>query len=457
MSRKYDHVILNTSRWETETIVEWIEYYRAIRFDHIYIYCNDDDPEPFYSKIRHYVECPEPFVTFHYMPYQGQQASCWVHFLQHHKHECEWFMFADADEFLALKNCNDIKNFMSGRDEKFDCIHFNWIWFGPQNYEERPEGSTLLNFTRREDECVQMNYFTKTINRSSSIDAGLLSAPPPGMINHRWPSAISATLRQANVLDEDMSEFFQNFPVSAEEFMDSRERRSRIIDTACIYHYLFRSKNDFKRRIARGLRGDYYFQKMWGDLSNNLSEFDRFLSAINAKEDFYLRDFWQTMGSYVRKEAYRHSIVPLAPSENIAIGGYATQSSICEWSAGRTVSDDAKGAISGQVTGSDGFHTDIEETPWWMLDLGQTSDIGQIRVFNSLKSVSFAARAFPLIVETSIDRENWKLEFDNVENSPFGGADGHPLIIMLTSHARYVRLSLKTRDYFHLDEVEIYQ
>jgi hypothetical protein len=67
-----------------------------------------------------------------------------------------------------------------------------------------------------------------------------------------------------------------------------------------------------------------------------------------------------------------------------------------------------------------------------------------------------AARAYPLIIDTSCDAHNWQRLFFNAGNSPFGGADGHPLIIQTALDARHIRLMLNSADFFHLDEVEIY-
>ena len=231
---KYEHAIINTSRWETETIIEWVKYYQEPGFDRIYIYCNDDDPLEMYTRLSPFIEKEDPYITFHFMPYQDQQPACWLHFLANYLSECDWFKFVDADEFLAIKPENSIKMFMRKLGQSFDCIHFNWIWFGPENFDERPRGSTLLQFTRREDELTSMNFFTKTINRSSCIDPSLIGRPPLDMMNHKWPATISARMREANVLGECMTEFFQAFPGSAVEFMSNHQRRSRILNTACI-------------------------------------------------------------------------------------------------------------------------------------------------------------------------------------------------------------------------------
>ncbi|TNC09408.1 hypothetical protein FF100_26600 [Methylobacterium terricola] len=453
---KYQHAILNTARWESATIVEWLQYYISLGFDHAYIYCNDDDPAEMYEQLLPYIECDRPFVTFHHMPYQGQQAACWVHFLESHKNECDWFLFIDADEFLTLKPHNSIKEFMRGREGNVDCIHFNWIWFGPEDFEERPAGSTLLQFTHRESEMVQMNYFTKTLNRSSAIDARHIGRPPVDMLNHRWPPTVAAGLREVNVLGESMTEFFAEFPHSAERFMADIGRRKRIIETAVLYHYLFRSKKDFQRRADRGTLGAYYFQPMWAGLPSRTEEFAGFLGRLAEKEDLYLHDYWSSYKSEIARRARSTSLVTPNPLPNLARGSSPEQSSISPWSVGKDPVSDARGAISGIHTGADGFHTEIEENPWWKTDLGGLAQISEIRVFNSLKNPSMAARAYPLVIDTSVDGENWERLFHNSGESPFGGVDGHPLIVRTDRKATFVKLWLTTRDYFHLDEVEIY-
>ncbi|TFZ60086.1 hypothetical protein E4V01_05655 [Methylorubrum sp. Q1] len=453
---KYQHVVLNSSRWETETVVEWLLYYKSIGFDHCYIYCNDDDPYEMYSRIISFIEGDEPFVTFHHLPYQGQQDSCWMHFLSNHKHECEWFMFVDGDEFLALKPTNSIKTFMAEREDKADCIFFNWIWFGPQDFLERPAGSTLTQFIRRENLLERMDPCVKTMTRSSCVDLRFLGYPPDPMLNHRWPAPVQARMRSMNVLGEPMDEYLSEFPKSGERYLSDTNKRQAIFDTAITYHYLFRSREDFIRRVRRGTLGAYYFQPMWGNVATSTDgTLDKFISILNHTEDRFLADYWNGQENIVRRRARATTIVQPNEKPNLALGSTPHQSSTSPWSKG-DIYEDAKGAISGVHTGSDGFHTNLEDNPYWQTDLGHICELTEIRVFNSLKNRAFAGRAYPLKVEVSQDGASWKTIFINSTHAPFGGADGHPLIIRLKSEAQYVKLSLMNRDFFHLDEIEIY-
>src|SRR5690242_5195339 len=100
------------ARWETPYITEWLLYHRAIGFDHVYLLCNDDDPTELYSRVLPFLEGPAPFVTFRHFPFQGQQFHAYMHGLRVWKHETEWLMFLDIDEFLCIRNHTGIQRFL---------------------------------------------------------------------------------------------------------------------------------------------------------------------------------------------------------------------------------------------------------------------------------------------------------------------------------------------------------
>ena len=263
---RYKYSVVNTSRWETETITEWVLYYRSIGFDHIYIYCNDDDPRELFEESLPFIQRAFPYVTFHHMPFVGQQQFCYLHFLEVHKSETEWFLFADSDEFLAIKGSNNIDAFMATRERLFDCINFNWIWFGPQDFEDRPEGSTLLQFTRREDHRSQMNYFTKSLTRSCLVDTRLIQRPPQSLLHHFWPNELHRYLRSVNVLGYPISEYNKDYPRAAEQYLAGDGVKEAIVETAISNHYLFRSRKDFLRRVDRGAAAGFYSQTQWANI-----------------------------------------------------------------------------------------------------------------------------------------------------------------------------------------------
>jgi hypothetical protein len=145
---------------------------------------------------------------------------------------------------------------------------------------------------------------------------------------------------------------------------------------------------------------------------------------------------------------------------NLALNKRATQSSVSQWSNGRTVEEDAGNAVNGNPAKVQGFHTNNTENPWWMVDLEQLAQVSAIRIFNRDNIPEWMQRrASPLIVEGSTDGERWTLLFGTEPGQVFGGcSSGRPLLWSAEEPAwiRFVRILVPRREYLHLSEVEVY-
>lgn len=103
------------------------------------------------------------------------------------------------------------------------------------------------------------------------------------------------------------------------------------------------------------------------------------------------------------------------------------------------------------------FSTDLQRYPWWQVDLGEVATLTEIRLYN--RSVR-PDRASNIRVQVSTDG----LEWTAVTYPDPGGVFSELRIPVAAVQARYVRLSLNTRDaevepeptYLHLGEVEVY-
>ena len=155
---------------------------------------------------------------------------------------------------------------------------------------------------------------------------------------------------------------------------------------------------------------------------------------------------------FLREATDQSAALPPPPSENLARGRPARQSSYSTWSR----ENDAAGGNDGVHTGRFGFHTDLEFRPWWEVDLGSQTPINQIRIYNRVDDAAASARAYKLGVFVSSDGLKWTKVHDQ-GGKRFGGKSGKPLCISLVDvSARFVRIQLGDRQYLHLDEVEIY-
>lgn len=120
-----------------------------------------------------------------------------------------------------------------------------------------------------------------------------------------------------------------------------------------------------------------------------------------------------------------------------------------------TPEQDAVGGCDGVKDGKWGFHTAVEQDPWWQVDLGKATALERIVLYNRCDSCG--SRNSRIIVSLSDDGKNFRQAWQNDGKLFFGFTDKKPLVTPLNgAPARYVRLHLRAKSYFHLDEVEIY-
>ncbi|WP_431855280.1 discoidin domain-containing protein [Azospirillum sp.] len=138
---------------------------------------------------------------------------------------------------------------------------------------------------------------------------------------------------------------------------------------------------------------------------------------------------------------------------NVAINKRASQSS---WNPALGPHDAAR-AVDGRKTGGFSFQTDLENGPWWQVDLGQVFFLTTVVVYNhGIAGTASAERARSLTVRVSADGVTW--ESIHAGETSFGGVeDGKPLVVDCAGRkARFVHLQLQGRTVLHLDEVEVY-
>ena len=127
---------------EDPYIEEWIEYNLKIGFDFIFLYLNDWEYTPTSDRVK----------AFQFNGH-GVHLECYREFLRKHHKECEWAAFFDIDEFLVLKKHNNVKDFISDVDNRFNTkqIGINWAYFGDNGISDFPEGTegVLERFTMR--------------------------------------------------------------------------------------------------------------------------------------------------------------------------------------------------------------------------------------------------------------------------------------------------------------------
>lgn len=133
-------------RLENRYIREWVEYYKNLGIDHIYLYDNNDENS---EKLSHvlldylnegYVSITEIFGR-QGLNSKGCQTGIYNECFSLHRYEYDWFGFFDIDEFVCIPD-RTLKDFLS--DNMFldtDVIHMSWQIYGDNGqcfYENKP-------------------------------------------------------------------------------------------------------------------------------------------------------------------------------------------------------------------------------------------------------------------------------------------------------------------------------
>lgn len=441
------------ARWEENEIVEWIEYHRAIGIDHFYIYSNDDTPTALFKVLAPYIFMDAPIVTYRHWPFAGQQPQIYFHFLETFLSETEWFCFLDIDEFMVFKNTDSISTFMSRFEKTHDAVYLNWLLYGNNHLLERDGDSVLFAYTRRSS---KIDHHTKVITRAAAIDAAHIKHRYlAGTIGfwHFWNDYGLNINRITDAVGGSVENYTREFPKFAIEHIRRPGVSDSLINTAYVAHFQFKSERDFVRRAERG---GFPAASNWQQIYEDGS-YKTILNTMSQIEDLYLATFWaRRCASYYETAAY--AVVPRPDLPNIALRKPSTQSSRFAGEINAPNAHVQGHGNDGFRSGTFGFHTELEDAPWWEVNLLGQYVIKEIHIYNRLGSPGLVDRARHIAIETSLSGDDWTEIFANTEAAPFYGTTGGPLIVKLEQNAvvRYVRIISRARTFLHLDEVEIY-
>ena len=146
-------------RQENRYIREFVEYYKNLGVDKIFLYDNNyDDEEHFEDVINDYIENGFVEIT-DFRNKSICQLEAYQDCYDRRSKEYDWICFFDIDEFLEFSDSNDIKTFLS--DEKFtsfDMIHVNELIYGDSNLVKYENKKVVERFIKP----VQPIDFKKT-------------------------------------------------------------------------------------------------------------------------------------------------------------------------------------------------------------------------------------------------------------------------------------------------------
>ena len=278
------------ARWEEKDVLEWLDYHRSIGIDHVYLYSNDDDACTLRSAIVPHLEGSCPFVTYrHWHPSNGVQAHIYFDFLSNHRFETEWFCFLDIDEFLVIKEHNDLPRFMAPLEPHFDAVYFNWVLYGASGRLTRQPGSVLTGLARRNR---RVNLHTKNFIRARFADPKTIRPKfdkGARAFWHFWDDYHLDGLRVCDVFGVPLLHYTDQWPDRARALVNRPGFQEHALATAYVAHFQIKSEADFRRRADRG---GNVSQQVWLKIFEEGGH-RAVLAENDAVSDTYLQELWE--------------------------------------------------------------------------------------------------------------------------------------------------------------------
>ena len=127
---------------ENKYIKEFIDYYKNLGINTIYLYDNNDiEGENFDIILKNYIK--NKFVKI--INFRGlirPQQLAYIQCYNNNKYNYDWIAFYDVDEFLYFKNYKKIYNFLSlSKFNNCSSLLINWKYYGDNNnifYKSKP-------------------------------------------------------------------------------------------------------------------------------------------------------------------------------------------------------------------------------------------------------------------------------------------------------------------------------
>lgn len=149
-------------RLENRYAREWVEHYKRIGVNKIFIYDNNrpEDDETFSQVLWSIVE--DGYVEI--KPWLGNQKSAYEDCYNRHSQDYEWIGFFDFDELVCIEDGRDIHEFLNSYEA--DVVSMNWMTMtdsGLVHYDDRPMAE---RFTQGTGEEFEINRHVKSFVRS---------------------------------------------------------------------------------------------------------------------------------------------------------------------------------------------------------------------------------------------------------------------------------------------------
>jgi hypothetical protein len=271
--------IITCGRLENRYAVEWVEYYKQLGFDHIFIADNNHDGEEYFEEVlQSYID--ENFVTiYNYRNWGYGQFNSYMNIYYDISNNYDWILLCDFDEFLELKEDKTIQEYLSREcfNDK-NQILINWKIYTDNDLVYDDGRGCLERFTTPMDiqKFVEYDWMAENSQIKPILKGGLKN------IIYTTPHVFSD---ENNLLEKTTCNNCGKLCKTLDYWQwDNNEYNVINYDLACIKHFTTKTIDEWVRyKIIRGA-GDR--DKEWFDLTYPIERFFKYNNITEEKLNY---------------------------------------------------------------------------------------------------------------------------------------------------------------------------
>lgn len=151
-------------RLENRYAIEFVEYYKNLGIDHIYIGDNNYDEEEYFEDVlQQFID--ENFITIiSYRNIINCQEWYYANVYKEYHTLYDYMIFIDFDEFITLVKDNNIKEYLSRNINNYNIIQLNWMIYTDNNFIFDDGRPCLERFTEPMELYKTVTYENKPEN-----------------------------------------------------------------------------------------------------------------------------------------------------------------------------------------------------------------------------------------------------------------------------------------------------
>jgi len=236
---KYDISIYANFRDEAPYLYEWVVYHLLIGVSHFYLY-NHLSKDNYLEVLQPFIE--KGIITLH--QHNSVTPPKFINYkkcIKEYKDETQWIAFIDLDEYVVVKDNNNLRSYMEGF-ENYNGVGLCWLYYGNNNIQKQDDRLVFERFPMREKiSNIKTERLFKTIADPRQIDTNKISNP------HYFH------YKDGKFVDEKYSEIGAGAPGAPE---DPAFTCTPSYENAYIAHYKRKSLEEFINRNALMPRDD---------------------------------------------------------------------------------------------------------------------------------------------------------------------------------------------------------